>query len=163
MRAEAADGSGTNNANFSTPAADGGAPRMQMYLWPGTQFGSPNSVTIKGGATYGASWARFTPAPTPEGLPNRTLVYGGTGCSDSAYPVSRPGEEVDRRRRRRHDRLHLPAARAGRARRSTPSAVIVAHNATGSAPTLTGSMIDAPVVIPAVAVNAGRRRRRSRR
>lgn len=32
VRADAQDGSGTNNANFSTPA-DGGAPRMQMYVW----------------------------------------------------------------------------------------------------------------------------------
>lgn len=30
--AEAQDGSGTNNANFSTPA-DGGRGRMQMYIW----------------------------------------------------------------------------------------------------------------------------------
>ncbi len=30
--AEAQDGGGTNNANFSTPN-DGGNPRMQMYLW----------------------------------------------------------------------------------------------------------------------------------
>ena len=33
--AEAQDGSGTNNANFSSPA-DGNAGRMQMYLWTGT-------------------------------------------------------------------------------------------------------------------------------
>jgi hypothetical protein len=33
VRAEAQDGGGVNNANFSTPAADGGTPRMQMYLW----------------------------------------------------------------------------------------------------------------------------------
>ena len=32
VRAEAQDGSGTNNANFSTPP-DGSLPRMQMYLW----------------------------------------------------------------------------------------------------------------------------------
>jgi subtilisin-like proprotein convertase family protein len=32
VNAEAQDGSGTNNANFSTPA-DGGSGRMQMYLW----------------------------------------------------------------------------------------------------------------------------------
>ncbi len=32
VRAEAQDGGGTNNANFSTPA-DGSPPRMQMYLW----------------------------------------------------------------------------------------------------------------------------------
>ncbi len=34
VNAEVQDGSGTNNANFSTPA-DGGAGRMQMYLWTG--------------------------------------------------------------------------------------------------------------------------------
>ncbi|GGI06296.1 M36 family metallopeptidase [Egicoccus halophilus] len=33
VNCEAQDGGGFNNANFSTPAADGGAPRMQMYLW----------------------------------------------------------------------------------------------------------------------------------
>jgi extracellular elastinolytic metalloproteinase len=32
VNAEAQDGGGTNNANFSTPA-DGSRPRMQMYLW----------------------------------------------------------------------------------------------------------------------------------
>ena len=32
VRAEAQDGSGTNNANFFTPA-DGSRPRMQMYVW----------------------------------------------------------------------------------------------------------------------------------
>ncbi|GJM34652.1 MAG: hypothetical protein DHS20C18_36530 [Saprospiraceae bacterium] len=32
VRAEAQDGSGTNNANFSTPQ-DGASGRMQMYLW----------------------------------------------------------------------------------------------------------------------------------
>jgi subtilisin-like proprotein convertase family protein len=34
VSAEGQDGSGTNNANFSTPA-DGGPGRMQMYLWTG--------------------------------------------------------------------------------------------------------------------------------
>ena len=32
VRAEALDGSGTNNANFATPP-DGFAPRMQMFVW----------------------------------------------------------------------------------------------------------------------------------
>ena len=32
VQAEAQDGSGTNNANFATPA-DGSKPRMQMYIW----------------------------------------------------------------------------------------------------------------------------------
>ncbi len=44
--ADAQDGSGTNNANFSTPA-DGGSGRMQMYLWnPTTNFNvnTPSSI-----------------------------------------------------------------------------------------------------------------------
>ncbi len=44
--ADAQDGSGTNNANFSTPA-DGGSGRMQMYLWnavPGFTVNSPSSI-----------------------------------------------------------------------------------------------------------------------
>ena len=35
VRAEAQDGSGTNNANFATPP-DGARPRMQMFQWTGT-------------------------------------------------------------------------------------------------------------------------------
>ena len=35
LRAEVQDNSGLNNANMSTPA-DGGSPRMQMYLWETT-------------------------------------------------------------------------------------------------------------------------------
>ena len=52
VRAEAADGSGTNNANFGTPteppAAAGQVPRMQMFLWPGNQFGAQNQVVVIG-------------------------------------------------------------------------------------------------------------------
>jgi len=46
VRAEAQDGSGTNNANFSTPA-DGTPGRMQMYLFDGpptTRVTAPSSV-----------------------------------------------------------------------------------------------------------------------
>ena len=34
MQADAQDGSGTNNANFGTPA-DGSSGRMQMFTWTG--------------------------------------------------------------------------------------------------------------------------------
>ncbi len=44
VRAEAQDGSGTDNANFSTPS-DGSRPRMQMYRWlsPFAQLAIVNS------------------------------------------------------------------------------------------------------------------------
>ncbi|HEX5112738.1 MAG TPA: M36 family metallopeptidase, partial [Saprospiraceae bacterium] len=48
VQAEAQDGGGTNNANFSTPA-DGSKPRMQMYLWSSAstyplRINSPTSI-----------------------------------------------------------------------------------------------------------------------
>nr|WP_281373795.1 M36 family metallopeptidase [Parvularcula dongshanensis] len=43
VRAEAVDGSGTNNANFATPISDGGTPRMQMYEWTYTNPGRNSS------------------------------------------------------------------------------------------------------------------------
>lgn len=49
VQAEAQDASGTNNANFSTPA-DGSRPRMQMYLFsavPGVNVNAPASIAGK--------------------------------------------------------------------------------------------------------------------
>ena len=64
--AQAQDGGGTNNANFSSPP-DGSNPRMQMYLWnapPG------NSLTIDGSLAgdYLGVPANFG-APLPEETP----------------------------------------------------------------------------------------------
>jgi hypothetical protein len=153
VRAEAADGNGTNNANFSTPAADGQPPRMQMYLWPGNQLeGEQNQLTI-GATTYGASWSRFSPPVPRAGLADKTLVYGGTGCSESDYPVSRPGSNwiavVDGGTTACTYLLRTQIAQSLNA-----DALVVAHNASGNTPpVLTGLMVDEPVVIPAVAVN----------
>ncbi|MBI1225278.1 MAG: T9SS type A sorting domain-containing protein [Bacteroidetes bacterium] len=51
VNAEAQDGGGTNNANFSTPA-DGGSGRMQMYLWSpsaGEIFNVTEPASVAGG------------------------------------------------------------------------------------------------------------------
>jgi hypothetical protein len=151
VRAEAADGSSTNNAMFGTPTNDGGTPRMQMYLWPGNQFGPQNAVTVDG-ITYGASWARFTPAATAAGL-SGTLVYAGTGCTNDLYPSTLPAGNW------------IAVVDGGTAAAQCPylmrvqvaealgaKAVVVAHNAAGNAPVLTGAMTGPPVGIPAVAV-----------
>ena len=114
VRAEAADGNGTNNAMFGTPPNDGGTPRMQMYLWPGNQFGSQNSVTVDG-VTYGASYARFTPAATKAGLAGQRSSTPAPAAR-RPLPDHAPDRELDRRRRRRHGRgpVPVPDARAGR-------------------------------------------------
>ncbi|MET4076170.1 M36 family metallopeptidase [Hymenobacter sp. UYCo722] len=53
VRAEAQDGSGTNNANFSTPA-DGTSGRMQMFLWSPAPM--PYSVQVSAPATVAGSY-----------------------------------------------------------------------------------------------------------
>ena len=66
VRAEAQDGSGTNNANFFTPAQNAlppntPRPRMQMYVWTHPR---PNTVTVAAGPAagdYEASGATFGP------------------------------------------------------------------------------------------------------
>ena len=97
VQCEGMDGSGQNNANFSTPAADGGRPRMQTMI----EFGSgmPNAVTIASGpaaGTYLGQYARFTPAPTSDGTPgNLVLVDDGVGApSDGCTPYTLPPASI---------------------------------------------------------------------
>lgn len=88
--AEAQDGSGTNNANFSTPA-DGGSGRMQMYLW--TVTGNEINITkpLANAGPLTVIRGGFGPAPdtTPidaqvvwsdDGSPGDTRLFG---CKDS--------------------------------------------------------------------------------
>ncbi|MFO1481863.1 MAG: ELWxxDGT repeat protein [Verrucomicrobiaceae bacterium] len=68
VQADAQDGSGTDNANFSTPA-DGSSGRMQMYLWTGP---SPDRD--------GSFEAEVVLHEYGHGVSNR-LVGGGVGIS----------------------------------------------------------------------------------
>jgi extracellular elastinolytic metalloproteinase len=52
VRAEAQDGGGTNNANFSTPP-DGAPGRMQMYIWTGATGPVADILTINNGPLAG--------------------------------------------------------------------------------------------------------------
>jgi hypothetical protein len=85
--ADGQDGSGTNNANFSTPP-DGQQPRMQMYLWTGVPtnnfvVNSPSTVA----GTYFSVSAGFGPSlPVTPITQNLVLVNDGSaspslGCS----------------------------------------------------------------------------------
>ncbi|MFT3776219.1 MAG: M36 family metallopeptidase [Minicystis sp.] len=84
--AEAQDGSGTDNANFSTPA-DGSSPRMQMYLWSGT---SPTGLVTVGGVNYGFYASSFGAALTSAGKAGALAVYNdGTGVSSDGCEASK--------------------------------------------------------------------------
>lgn len=72
VKAEAQDGSGTDNANMSTPS-DGSSPRMQMYLWSGAD---PDAlVAVSNGPTFDAFAATFGGALTTAGVTAPLALY----------------------------------------------------------------------------------------
>lgn len=91
VRAEAQDGGGVNNANFSTPAADGSAPRMQMYLWNPSGGVLPNQVVVDSGpaaGTYGMTGAAFGPTFDEAGVSGPfALVDDGSGTTEGCGPL----------------------------------------------------------------------------
>lgn len=76
VHADAQDGSGTNNANFSAPA-DGSRGRMQMYIW-GKNLSNQKFLEIKSpvgvAGTYAALYSQFGPKPGPEGITGNLVV-----------------------------------------------------------------------------------------
>lgn len=88
VRAEAQDGSGTNNANFGTPN-DGFRPRMQMFVWSAAVQLTVNAPASIAG-NYPASPAAFGPSLTAAGTTgNVVLVNDGAGASttDACEPL----------------------------------------------------------------------------
>ena len=149
VRAEAADGNGVNNANFSTPAADSGTPRMQMFLWPGNQFGAQNQVVVNGVGSFDSSWARFSPAPTVAGDSGQ-LIDAGTGCAPADYAGAPAGAWIAI-----VTGSNLGCQNVDKARQASTAgaeALIVALNAAGAAPILTGSLAAAPPTIPVASI-----------
>ena len=85
--ADAQDGSGTNNANFSTPI-DGGNGRMQMFIWSngGSPAYQPDSDFDNGiiAHEYGHGWStRLTGGPANSSC-LQNAEQGGEGWSDYA-------------------------------------------------------------------------------
>jgi len=80
VNAEAQDGSGTDNANFATPA-EGGNPRMQMYLFTG----KPSHQVLVGANTYAAGGAGFGPVLTTTG---KTGIITVTSPADGCTAIS---------------------------------------------------------------------------
>ncbi len=74
--ADVQDGSGTNNANFSTPP-DGGNPRMQMFLW---NVGNQTSENLQiSGGTIAGNYTSADPSTTvnddgPGNIPGPTAT-----------------------------------------------------------------------------------------
>jgi hypothetical protein len=83
VKADAQDGSGTDNANFFTPP-DGANPRMQMYLWNYSPSYQGDSDFDNGVISheYGHGWSiRLTGGPSNSSCLQNT-EQGGEGWSD---------------------------------------------------------------------------------
>lgn len=82
VRAEAQDGSGTNNANFLTPT-DGNRPRMQMFIWP---YPVDTAVTVNApspiAGDYHAEPAAFGPNPSDTGPITADVVLVDDGSAN---------------------------------------------------------------------------------
>lgn len=93
--AEALDGSGENNANFA-PTADGGAGRMQMYLWAtSANVVHVDAPVIIQGAYYGnvaSGWGKpITDTPlTAEAI----VATDGTGGADATKACTVPTNDL---------------------------------------------------------------------
>ncbi|MGH3013298.1 MAG: M36 family metallopeptidase, partial [Gaiellaceae bacterium] len=174
VRCEAADGSGTNNANFSTPDEDPGeepgTPRMQMFLWPGNQLGRQNQVVVDGVGEFGAGWSRFGPPASPAGV-SGPIVLVDDGVATGPVGTVNDGCEpygplpagaiavVDRANEPPEPPEDPPPVcefldQVHNAEAAGAVAVVIANN-TGSSnpPTLDGDMTAAPPGIPAVSVS----------
>lgn len=78
VNAEAQDGSGTDNANMSTPS-DGSSPRMQMYLWSPAL---PAEEVVVNGTSYGVRQSSgYGPAFTAAGITFPLASAATDGCT----------------------------------------------------------------------------------
>lgn len=79
---EAQDGSGTNNANFSTPA-DGGNGVMQMFLWSSTASAMRVTAPASIAGGYNTGTAQFGPEIGPDPITGQVAITDpALACTD---------------------------------------------------------------------------------
>lgn len=150
VRADAQDGSGSNNANFSTPV-DGKIPRMQMYLWSNKNAGTSNLKVDNGMymGTYDAPPAMFGPPILSDIQGKLELALDGstgyTACNNLTNDLSGKIALLYRGSTCNYSTKVLKAQNAG------AKAVIVVNNNSFPPSSMTGS--GAGVVIPSVMVS----------
>lgn len=154
--ADAQDGSGTNNANFSAPV-DGQRGRVQMYLW---DVGPPTlSLTVNSPSTIAGSYPTrvnnfnpgYVPLPTePNGITSDLVLYndGSSDPSLACAPATNAAEIAGKICIvRRGDCLFVQKVK--NAQNAGALAVIVVNNVEGNIVMGGG---DATITIPAISV-----------
>jgi extracellular elastinolytic metalloproteinase len=158
--ADSQDGSGTNNANFSTPV-DGTRPRMQMFLWdvgPRPKLLTVNAPTVVAGQ-YDAANNAFDPGNVPlppaPGITSDLVLYSDAtpdtsdACETAVNGALLNGKIVILRRGTCPFAQKVLNAQAAGA-----IAVIVVNNDTANPDQLVNmSGADASITIPAIFVS----------
>ncbi|WP_234794954.1 T9SS-dependent M36 family metallopeptidase [Hymenobacter arizonensis] len=143
-----------NNANFATPA-DGGAPRMQMYLWSSPadpdMFRVTAPATIAG--TYPSTQAGWGKQLTSASLTGTLVIAQGTG----ANPQEGCGTfaniaEIEGKIAVVYRGTCPFTEKAEAAQKAGATAVVIINNAPG-APIALGGVPTVPVTIPVVMVS----------
>ena len=147
VKAEGFDGSGTNNANFSTPP-DGRSGRMQMFLWTGNGASCTNltvsSSTFNGAMSVGS--AEFSSIGSV--VDTLILVSDSVGVFTDACTVIKNKVNGKIALIDRGTCGFINKAQAAQAAGAV--GVIIANNANGAAPVMPGTP---PVTIPCVSVS----------
>jgi extracellular elastinolytic metalloproteinase len=152
VNAEALDGSGTNNANFSTPS-DGFNPRMQMYLWGSTSATSTLSINSPGGIVgdYNVVLANFGGSLSSSLTADLVLVDDGTalpslGCNALMNDLSGKIAVIDR------GTCNF-SVKAYHAQNAGAIAVIVVNNSTAAPFAMASGTNSELVTIPCVMIS----------
>lgn len=153
VKAEAQDGSGTNNANMLTPA-DGQAPRMQMYVWT-PRISNQVAVNSPAGlGPYPASAAAWGPQLNETGVTGDVVLANDGVAAPSlhdaceALPASVAGKIVLAERGTCNFIVKVQNAQAAGA-----SAVIIYNNQPGDPITMGGTEDPAnPITISSVMI-----------
>ncbi|WP_291118927.1 T9SS-dependent M36 family metallopeptidase [Flavobacterium sp. UBA6135] len=154
--ADAQDGSGINNANFSTPV-DGIRGRMQMYLWdvgPPTLALTVNSPTAIAGA-YATRDNNFNPGniplPTaPNGITSNLVLYvDGTPDTSDACSVAINAQAIAGKICVIRRGTCLFVEKVKNAQNAGAIAVIIVNNVEGN---IVMGGADATITIPAISV-----------
>ena len=156
VNAEAQDGGGTNNANFSTPT-DGGNGRMQMYLWDYGAYNADtpvfevNNTSLAG--EYAVSNNGFDPGHVPVTstiTANLVLVNDGSGpdATDGCETITNDLTGKIAVVRRGNCNF---TAKAINAQNQGAVACLIVNNAAGGAPGMAGA--DAAVSIPTFSIS----------
>ncbi|MFA7274979.1 MAG: T9SS-dependent M36 family metallopeptidase [Crocinitomicaceae bacterium] len=153
VNADAQDGSGTNNANFSTPP-DGSNPRMQMYIWtdsPTSEYLVLNSPsTLAGG--YASSIASFAPQPPVVPITEDIIMVnsGGTEPMDACNTIINSSEVFGKIALVKRGSCTF-AIKTQNCQNAGALAVIVINNTIG-APITMGGTPTGPINIPAIMI-----------